>query len=115
MATPIPLIARLVTADVEVAGRRLRRGQRVLMLTHTADNAHGGFDLDRPPAPDLRQLWFGAGRHFCLGAPVGRAEVAALLEALLATGRPWQVVDRRYARGALIPAYDRLRIATRRS
>ncbi|WP_432840471.1 hypothetical protein [Dactylosporangium sp. CA-092794] len=59
-------------AAVEVGGRRLRPGRRVLPLTHTANEAHGGFDLDRPEPVGQRQLRFGAGRHFCLGAPVGR-------------------------------------------
>jgi cytochrome P450 len=99
VTTPVPVIGRSVTADVTVAGRRLRAGQRVLLLTHTANNAAGGFDLDRPPAPDQRQLSFGAGRHFCLGTPVGRAEVASLLTALLVPGRPWRIVGRRTAAG----------------
>ncbi|WP_432989762.1 cytochrome P450 [Dactylosporangium sp. CA-233914] len=111
VTTPAPVIGRSVSADVEVAGRRLRAGERVLMLTYTANNAPGGFDLDREYLPDNRQLWFGAGRHLCLGAPVARAELTALLRALLATGRPWRIVERRYGRRVLIPTYARLRIA----
>jgi cytochrome P450 len=111
VTSPVPVIGRSVSADLEVAGRRLRAGQRVLLLTWTANNASGGFDLDREYLPDNRQLWFGAGRHFCLGAAVGRAELTSLLNALLAAGRPWRVVARRYRRGALIPTYARLRIA----
>ena len=111
VTTPVPVIGRSVSADLEIAGRRLRAGQRVLMLAYTADNAPGNFDLDRANLPDTRQLWFGAGRHYCLGSLVGRAEVSALLDALLAAGRPWRVVERRYGRGALIPTYARLRIA----
>src|SRR5205814_568426 len=90
VSTAVPVIGRTVSAGVDVAGRRLRTGQRVLLLTYTADNAAGGFDLDRGYQPDIRQLWFGAGRHFCLGASVGRAELASLLAALLAAGRPWR-------------------------
>ena len=111
VTTPVPVISRSVSADVEIAGRRLRAGQRVLLLTHTANNAPGGFSLDREYLPDNRQLWFGAGRHFCLGAPVGRAELSSLLNALLDTGRPWRIVERSYRRRVLIPAYARLRIA----
>lgn len=110
VSSPIPVIARSVTSDIAIANRRLRTGQRVLMLTHPANNAYGGFDLDRADSPGPRPLWFGAGRHFCLGAPVGRAELSALLTALLATGRPWRIVERNYASKALIPAYARLRI-----
>ena len=111
VTTPVPVIGRSVSADLEIAGRRLRAGQRVLMLTYTANNAPGGFNLDREYLPDNRQLWFGAGRHFCLGAPVGRAELSSLLNALLAAGRPWRIVERRYGRRVLIPTYARLRIA----
>jgi len=111
VTTPAPVIGRSVRADVEIAGRRLRAGERVLMLTYTANNAPGGFNLDRDYLPDNRQLWFGAGRHLCLGAPVARAELSALLEALLAAGRPWRIVERRYGRRVLIPTYARLRIA----
>ena len=111
VSTAVPVIGRTVSAGVDVAGRRLRTGQRVLLLTYTADNAAGGFDLDRGYQPDIRQLWFGAGRHFCLGASVGRAELASLLAALLAAGRPWRIVERRYGHRVLIPAYSRLRIA----
>src|SRR6266487_588970 len=111
VTTPIPVIGRSVSADLEIAGRRLRAGQRVLMLAYTTNNAPGGFDLDRANLQDNRQPWFGAGRHYCLGSLVGRAELSALLDALLAAGRPWRIVERRYGRRVLIPTYVRLRIA----
>ena len=111
VTTPAPVIGRSVRADVEVAGRRLRAGERVLMLTYTANNAPGGFDLDREYLAENRQLWFGAGRHLCLGAPVARAELTALLRALLAVGRPWRIVSRRYGRRVLIPSYRSLHIS----
>jgi cytochrome P450 len=111
VTTPVPVISRSVSADLEIAGQRLRTGQRVLVLAYTTNNAPGGFSLDRANLPDNRQPWFGAGRHYCLGSLVGRAELSALLDALLATGRPWRIVERRYARRVLIPTYARLRIA----
>jgi cytochrome P450 len=110
VSTPAPVIGRAVRADVVVAGRELRAGQRVLVLAYTANNAPGGFRLDRGYLPDNRQLWFGAGRHLCLGAPVARAELTALLTALGGTGRAWRVVERGYARRVLVASYSRLRI-----
>ena len=112
VTTPAPLIGRAVAADVTVDGRLLRAGERVLMLTWTANNAAGRFDLDRGYQPDQRQLWFGAGHHLCLGAPVARAEITGLLGALLATGRPWRIDRRRYRRHVLIPSYARLPVRT---
>jgi cytochrome P450 len=110
VTTPAPVIGRSVKRDVTVAGRRLRAGERVLLLTWTANTAPGGFDLDRPYLPDNRQLWFGAGRHLCLGAALARAELGAMLETVTADERPWTVERRRAARRALIPTYAELRV-----
>lgn len=110
VTTPAPLIGRHVTSPVAVGGKQLRAGERVLLLTYVANTAAGPFDIAAPYLPANRQLWFGAGRHLCLGAPVARAEMTQLLQALLACGRPWQVVDRRYARKVMIPSYASLKI-----
>ncbi|NJC71451.1 cytochrome P450 [Planosporangium thailandense] len=111
VTTPATVIGRAVRADTTVAGRRLRAGDRVLLLTYTANVAPGGYRLDRAYLPENRQLWFGAGRHLCLGAPVARAEITGLLTALLDTGRPWRVVSRRYRRRVKIPTYESLNVA----
>ncbi len=108
VTTPAPVIGRHVTADVEAAGRILRRGERALMLTYTANNAVGRFNIRRTPDLKIRQLWFGAGHHLCLGAPLARAEISYLLQTLLAQGRSWRVVRRRAARKVIIPAYAEL-------
>ncbi|GAA2476080.1 cytochrome P450 [Terrabacter carboxydivorans] len=105
-----PVIGRHVTRDVRLGGRILRAGDRVLALTYVANTAPGSLDLDRPYLPDNRHLWFGAGRHLCLGAPVARAELRAVLAALADAG-PWTVVEREAARGVLIPTYRRLVVA----
>jgi cytochrome P450 len=110
VASPVPVISRSVIAETEIEGQPLQVGQRLLLLTRTANNVPGRFDLDRENAQDNRQLWFGAGRHFCLGASVGRAEVTSLLAALLATNQPWRIVERRYGHRTLIPTYARLRV-----
>jgi len=108
VTSPAPLIGRSVLADVEVAGRTLRAGERVLVLTWTANNLAGPYRIDRPYLPQHRQLWFGAGRHLCLGGPLARAELGAILDLLLGDGRPFRVVSRRYGRRVLIPAYASL-------
>jgi cytochrome P450 len=107
VTTPAPVIGRHITRDVTVGGRTLRAGDRVLALTYVANTAPGAFDLDRPYLPDNRHLWFGAGRHLCLGAAVARAELRHVLSALAAAG-PWTVADREAARRVLIPTYRRL-------
>ena len=108
VTSPAPLIGRHVTSDIDVSGKTIRAGEQVLMLTYTANNAAGRFDIGRPHDPKIRQLWFGAGRHLCLGAPLARAEITYLLETLMAQQRPWRVVRRRASRRVIIPAYAEL-------
>jgi cytochrome P450 len=108
VTTPAPVIGRHITADMAVDGRTLRQGDRVLMLVYVANNALGRFDLRRPFDPDVYQLWFGAGRHICLGAPLARAELGYFLRTLTASGRPWQIIGRRAARGVVVPSYAEL-------
>jgi cytochrome P450 len=108
VTSPAPLIGRSVLADVSVGGRTLRAGERVMVLTWTANNLAGPYRVDRPYLPQHRQLWFGAGRHLCLGGPLARAELGAIVDLLLGDGRPFRIVSRRYGRKVLIPAYASL-------
>ncbi|MFG2090204.1 MULTISPECIES: cytochrome P450 [unclassified Spirillospora] len=110
VSTPAPLIGRHVSRDATVAGRRLRAGERILLLTYLATNGAGPFDVHRAYVPETRQLWFGAGRHLCLGAAVARTQVARTLATLHSAGRPYRIVSRRAARRVLVPAYAELRV-----
>lgn len=111
VSTPAVVIGRSVAADVELGGRTLRTGESLLALVWSANTAVGRFRLDRPYAAENRQLWFGAGRHLCLGAPLARAEIRGLVETLWADGAPLRVVRRSAQRGVLVPGYRRLVVA----
>lgn len=110
VTTPAAVIGRHITADVAVSGKTLRSGDRALILTYATNNAVGRFDIRRSPDRKIRQLWFGAGSHVCLGAPLARAEMTYLFQTLLAQERPWRVVHRRAARNVIIPTYAQLAI-----
>lgn len=110
VTTPAPVIGRHVRAEVSVGGRDLSAGDRILLLTYVANNRLGPFDINRRYVPEIRQLWFGAGRHLCLGAALARAEIEFLLKSLVDTGRPWRVESRRYGARVLIPSYSALRV-----
>ncbi|WP_018655458.1 cytochrome P450 [Actinomadura flavalba] len=108
VAAPAPIIGRHVARDTVLAGRAVRAGDRVVLLVRHATNLAGPFDLHRPPPPETRQLWFGAGRHLCLGAAVARHQITAMLETVHADGRPYEITSRTPARNVLVPAYKRL-------
>ena len=84
--SPVQLADRLVTADCEVGGRRIRKGNLVWLLLGAGNRDPERFpepdrlDLGRP---DNHHLAFGHGIHFCLGAPLARLEAEVALTALL--------------------------------
>jgi cytochrome P450 len=110
VTTPSPVMLRSAVGESSIGEVRVRDGDRVILATFAANGALGPFDPERNPAASLKQLWFGAGSHYCLGAPLAMAQVRATLGALLDAGGA-QVVSRAPARGVLIPSYASLVVA----
>ena len=83
----LQLFERTATESVEVAGVTIEEGQKVAALLGAANRDAAvfweadSFDPARDPNPHLA---FGAGVHFCLGAPLARMELVESLDALLA-------------------------------
>jgi cytochrome P450 len=107
VTTPSPMMLRSVVAPRTIGQLPVKPGERVLLGTYWANRALGEFDPSTNPAAQLKQLWFGAGTHYCLGAPLAMAQIRLTLDALLATPT-LRVVSRRPARGVLIPSYASL-------
>ena len=110
VTTPSPVMLRSVIAPDAIGGVAVRPGDRVILATYAANRALGPFDPEANVGAVLRQLWFGAGSHFCLGAPLAMAQIRLLLAAVLdatagAETGAVRVVSRRVARGQLIPGY----------
>lgn len=109
VTTPSPMMLRSATRGGAVGGVPVRRGDRVLLGTYWANRGLGEFDPEAEPAAQLKQLWFGAGAHYCLGAPLAMAQARMALGALLEN--PGAIIAaRRPARGVLIPSYARLEV-----
>ena len=76
---------RFALEDVEIFGHRFRRGDTVGCLLAAANRDPAcfpdpaRFDPGRRPGPHLA---FGAGIHFCVGAPLARLELARALPVL---------------------------------
>jgi cytochrome P450 len=107
VTTPSPVMLRSTVAEDRIGDVRVRPGDRIILATFAADRALGEFDPATNAAAQLKQLWFGAGAHYCLGAPLAMAQIRTTLDALLESPR-LRVVSRRPARGVLIPSYASL-------
>jgi cytochrome P450 len=83
--SPLHHMAREATADVEIRGRRIRAGEKVLMWYPSANRDEEvfedpyRFDITRDPNEHLA---FGIGEHFCLGAGFARKEIKVMFEEL---------------------------------
>ena len=82
---PLHLFTRYALEDLEYAGIRLKKGESVGLLLGAANR-----DPARFPEPDRffpgrdpnPQVSFGAGIHFCIGAPLARLEMQIALPLL---------------------------------
>ena len=79
--TPVNTMARTVADDIEIGGRQMKAGDRLIMYYASANRdedvfeAPDEFRIDRNPNPHLA---FGIGEHFCLGAHLARKSQQAL-------------------------------------
>jgi len=84
--TPAPMFERWVLEDIEIDGVLIPRGQELALLFASANRDEGTFQradeivLDRSPNPHVS---FGAGIHFCLGAPLARLELDILYRSMI--------------------------------
>ena len=82
---PLHLFERTATVDTELGGVKIEKGQKIAALIGSANRDSAVFDrademdLTRDPNP---HIGFGAGIHFCLGAPLARLEMGVSLPAL---------------------------------
>lgn len=84
--TPSVYKRRTASADTELAGVPIRRGDKVTVWEMSANRDESVFDepfrfnIGRNPNP---HLGFGKGAHFCLGASLARQEIRLTLELLV--------------------------------
>lgn len=84
-----PLVAnsRTTGQDVTINGRTIPAGERISLMWIAANRDPHAFDAPEEIRLDRDQqanLLYGAGIHYCLGAPLARLEVRVAIETLLA-------------------------------
>jgi cytochrome P450 len=83
---PIKMLVRWVVEDHELAGRRIRQGERVYLFTASANRDEAKFDapdvvdIGRSPNPHIA---FGKGVHACIGAQLARLEMRVAMGRIL--------------------------------
>ena len=76
--TPLQMFERWVLEDVDICGARVPKGAELGLLFGSSNRDAAVFDrpdeldVEREPNPHVS---FGAGVHFCLGAPLARLEL----------------------------------------
>jgi cholest-4-en-3-one 26-monooxygenase len=85
-ATPVIHFRRTATADTELGGTQIAKGDAVVMFYESANRDEtvfsdpDHFDITRNPNPHLG--FGGGGAHFCLGANLARTQLRALFSRL---------------------------------
>jgi cytochrome P450 len=87
-ASPANHFMRHAVRDVEVAGRKVRSGDALVVWLGSANRDEAAFadpftfDMSRKPN---RHIAFGAGSHYCVGHTVARVSLRALFDEILET------------------------------
>jgi cytochrome P450 len=84
--SPVSFLSRTATRDMCIAGKEIKKNDRVALGFAAANRDPQAFDdpnsicIGRAPN---RHLAFGHGMHFCLGSALGRSEAAVVIEKVL--------------------------------
>jgi cytochrome P450 len=114
--SPLHLFERTAKEPAEVAGVHLEPGDKVAALLGAANRdpdvfAHPDrFDPTRDPNPHLA---FGAGIHFCIGAPLARLELAISVRTLLSRFPELEVVEAVRRPTFVLRGFERLELSPR--
>jgi cytochrome P450 len=119
--TAFIVMRRTVMQDIEVAGKQMKKGDKLIMHYHTVNHdekVFGAdamkFDVRRPERmPDLynQHRAFGIGQHFCLGSHLARLELRVIMEEVIPRLRnPKFAGTVEYTRSALVNGIKRMPI-----
>ncbi|MBW3666359.1 MAG: cytochrome P450, partial [Actinobacteria bacterium] len=94
--SPLQMFERWVLEDTQLDGHRMGKGSKVGLLFGSANRDESAFEepdeirLDRSPNPHVA---FGAGVHYCVGAPLARVELETALGRFAARVGAIELID----------------------
>ena len=104
---PLVMNRRVTTRPVEIGGKKIGAGERISVNWISANRDEAAFEdahafrLDRDQS---KNLLYGAGIHYCPGAPLARLELRVFLEELLARTRELTLMPEKSPAIAVYPA-----------
>jgi hypothetical protein len=114
LTTPVQGLARTTTRDVEIEGKEIPAGRKVMLLYASGNRDEREFGPDAG-ACDVtrkirRQLAFSPGPHHCIGAAAARLQACIAIEELLTRCPSFTVSAEagRYAPGPFVRRYESL-------
>jgi len=114
--TPSHYIARTTTRDVELHGGVIPAGDWVLLLLGAAnrdDREYPDPDAFRADREFDRSVFFGWGRHVCLGQWLARLEAQIVLEMMAARFPDYEAGERARILTSTVRGFDRLELELR--
>lgn len=119
--TAFIVMRRTVMQDIEVAGKQMKKGDKLIMHYHTVNHDEKVFGADAMTfdvrraerMPDLynQHRAFGIGQHFCLGSHLARLELRVIMEEVIPRLRnPKFAGPVEYTRSALVNGIKRMPI-----
>lgn len=112
---PLHMFTRYAMSDVELAGHEFREGDQVGLLLAAANRDPEKFEdptIFNPNRPVVANASFGAGIHFCVGAPLARLELNVALPILFERCPNLRLSEQpKYADRYHFHGYERLMVA----
>jgi cytochrome P450 len=113
--TPLAHMRRTATQDTELGGKKIKKGDKVVMWYVSANRDESVFDrgdeflIDRENA--RQHLAFGLGVHFCMGSRLAEMQLRVLWEEILARFREVEVVGEPVrVRSNFVKGYEELMV-----
>jgi cytochrome P450 len=118
LESPVQIFSRYVTRAFEIDGVTLPPGSRAMVLYGSANRDERKwiepqrFDIRRKAA---EQLAFGHGEHLCVGLPLARLEMRAILESLAGRVKRFDILEMERGLNNTLRGIKHLEVATHRT